>query len=393
MGAQSVKNIYTSRNLKKSNTYPYKVIGYQNKAKSIIKKGKKMSATIYESIQQKKKNENENSLEIQAKSLTSIYRSRVIEAYRNHCIFTVFGNYGTIRKALLKRGWLEKLPPSRFSKLQNLSEDVLLRHAKQGNEYETVIISKLMTNLPAFFVWQAKGQRDLYVDVKPYRNRIRRSQILDFSTKVGLIGCAEQELWHRQEGVAGMLYPRFYRMGCNQEEQTEFIHDFRLTQCRSLLRYLIDNKDSPENIIDFENGSISPAIVNFAIVQVKKQSEDCEMLLESEPEPVSDIEWNDFVLCSRKVLNLSERIKCTYRELIDYMKTANAILAKTEDEHPDYKWDGYKNLWILKPGYQSRGLGIVIRNTLEDILRWSTSHSSRSYIVQKYIGECGCMHF
>ncbi|XP_073822758.1 tubulin tyrosine ligase-like 3B [Musca autumnalis] len=335
------------------------------------------------------KSDKTDAVALQTKTLAGIYRSRVIEAYKNRRIFTVFGNYTTIRRALLKRGWLEKLTPNRYTKLQSLPEEILLQNAKRGNEYETVAISKIINHFPAFFVWQPKAQRDLYVDVKPYRNRVRRGHGFDFSTKVGLITCAEQaEQWFGQEGVSGMLYPRFFRLGGNEEEQTEFIKDFQQTQCRSLLQYLIKNKDEPELIIDFENGTISPQIVDFAIQQIQWYIEEHENIDDlNQQKEANDKEWEEFLSSSHKVINFSQKVKWPYRELMTCVRKAEVLLKKIVEKHPDYRWDGCTNLWILKPGYQSRGLGIVIRNNLEDILRWAASHLNRRYIVQKYIEQ------
>ena len=331
----------------------------------------------------------QESLVIPPKTLSSIYRSKVIDAYRDRRIFTVFGNYSTIRRSLLKRGWLEKLPSNRFSNLQGLPEEVLLEHAKRGNDYESVAISKIINHFPAFFVWQSKSQRDLYADVRPYRNRIRRSHAVDFSTKVGLIGCAEHQHWYREDGVAVMMYPRFFRLGTNQEELQAFIDDYRITQCRSLLRYIVQNVDKQEEIADYEAGTISPTIVHFALGRVKRLVDDWENngCLDVEQSQVPDDEWADFLEKSKLIIHQKNKIKCSYRELTEFTKTAKNLLIRTEMKHPEYKWDGYRNIWILKPGYQSRGMGIVVRNSLDEILNWSSAHSNRRYIVQKYIGK------
>ncbi|XP_065356826.1 tubulin glycylase 3B [Calliphora vicina] len=331
----------------------------------------------------------QDSIIIPPKTLSSMYRAKVIDAYRNRRIFTVFGNYNTIRRSLLKRGWLEKLSPGRHNKLQGLSEEVLLQHARRGNDYESVAISKIINHFPAFFVWQPKGQRDLYIDVHPYRNRIRRAHTIDFSTKVGLIGCAEQQHWFQLDGTAGMLYPRFFRLGANQEEQMAFIDEFRITQCSSFLRYLMRHLDKHEDIIDYEHGTICPTIVHFALGRVKRQLDDWDNigLLDIEQSQVPEEEWSHFLDNSSKVINHHQKIKCTYRELTEFIKTSKKLLTKMEENHPDLKWDGYKNLWILKPGYQSRGLGIVIRNNLDEILNWCKTHTNRRYIVQKYIEQ------
>ncbi|XP_017834829.1 tubulin glycylase 3B [Drosophila busckii] len=323
------------------------------------------------------------------RQLRNTYRTRVIDAYRNRRIFTVYGNYHTVRRALMRRGWLEKLPATRLAKLQTMSEDSLLEHARRGNDYEAVVISKMINNFPSFFIWQGKGQRDMFAEVKPFRNRVRRSQFLDFSTKVGLVGCAEQERWFREDGVCGMSYPRFYRLGANStEERAAFIEDYHHTQARSLLRYLKEHR--PGNMIDPENGVILNSTLDFAMNKVKNMIRHAEHYSLDDarikmPTPTEMIENQSFMTQSAKVLQQNAKFRTSEKLMAEYSRLAAQYLDKIESLRPDYRWDGCRNLWILKPGYQSRGIGIVIRSTLDDILQWTSNNQNRKYIVQKYI--------
>lgn len=320
--------------------------------------------------------------------LASAYKAKVVDAYRNRRIFTVFGKYNTVRRLLLSRGWLEKLPPDRFTNLQKLSEEVVLAKAKKGNDFEAVLISKLINHFPAFFVWQFKGQKDLYTDVLPYRNRLRIPIHVDFSTKVGLITCAEQQQWYSQEGTVGVLHPRFFRIDENMEERLGFIDEYRITQCCSLLRYLVNNFFTHKSLIDDEKGTVDKTVVHFALARVKRKLDDYSCgLLDVDSHQVTESDWESFLENSSKVINEREKIKCVYQDLVALAKASNSLLTKMEENHPDLKWDGYQNLWILKPGYLSRGRGIVIFNNLKQILQWGNTHSHRHYIVQKYIGK------
>ncbi|XP_017041414.1 tubulin glycylase 3B [Drosophila ficusphila] len=326
--------------------------------------------------------------EAQKRQLRNVYRTRVIDAYRNRRIFTVYGNYHTVRRALMRRGWLEKLPASRHAKLQSMSEDSLLEHARRGNDYETVVISKMINHFPAFFIWQGKGQRDLCAEVRPFRNRVRRSQFLDFSTKVGLVGCAEQERWYREDGVCGMSYPRFYRLGGNNlEERMAFIEDYQQTQARSLLRYVKEH--TPSELIS-DSGSISSTILDFALAKVKKMIRNAEHYSLDDarvkpPTPAEIVENQTFMVQSTDLLKSNAKFRVSERMMTEYARLAALYLDQIESLRPDYRWDGSRNLWILKPGYQSRGIGIVIRSSLDDILQWTSNNQNKKYIVQKYI--------
>ncbi|XP_070138823.1 tubulin glycylase 3B [Drosophila bipectinata] len=322
------------------------------------------------------------------RQMRNVYRTRVIDAYRNRRIFTVYGNYHTVRRALMRRGWLEKLPAARHAKLQNMSEDALLEHARRGNDYEAVVISKMINHFPAFFIWQGKGQRDLCAEVRPFRNRVRRSQFLDFSTKVGLVGCADQERWYREDGVCGMSYPRFYRLGGNNlEERMAFIEDYQQTQARSLLLYIKEHRPS-EMISD--TGTISSTTIDFALAKVKKMIRQAEHYSLDDarikpPTPAEIVENQTFMVQSTDLLKSNAKFKVSEKVMSEYARLAGIYLDQIESLRPDYRWDGSRNLWILKPGYQSRGIGIVIRSSLDDILQWTSNNQNKKYIVQKYI--------
>lgn len=52
--------------------------------------------------------------------------------------------------------------------------------------------------------------------------------------------------------------------------------------------------------------------------------------------------------------------------------------------YPQYHIDGKENIWISKPGYNARGVGIFIINSLKDVI--STSRKAQAHrIIQKYI--------
>ena len=49
--------------------------------------------------------------------------------------------------------------------------------------------------------------------------------------------------------------------------------------------------------------------------------------------------------------------------------------------------DGTRNVWIVKPGYGSRGRGIKCFNDLQAIISYATGRK-RAAIVQKYVETC-----
>jgi Biotin carboxylase len=57
--------------------------------------------------------------------------------------------------------------------------------------------------------------------------------------------------------------------------------------------------------------------------------------------------------------------------------------------------DGFRNLWIVKPGAKSRGRGIQVMYKLEDIIQKITATNTNDprFVVQKYIGKKSLQHW
>ena len=68
------------------------------------------------------------------------------------------------------------------------------------------------------------------------------------------------------------------------------------------------------------------------------------------------------------------------------MNEINIVLNLVKTVWPQYKIDGYRNIWIVKPGALSRGRGIVVFDKLENILDFNTHPMQKDgrYVVQKY---------
>lgn len=69
-----------------------------------------------------------------------------------------------------------------------------------------------------------------------------------------------------------------------------------------------------------------------------------------------------------------------YHEVVKSLEVAKTYC-------PQYQIDGFRNIWIVKPGALSRGRGIIVFDKLENILELVRSPLQRDgkYVVQKYI--------
>lgn len=50
---------------------------------------------------------------------------------------------------------------------------------------------------------------------------------------------------------------------------------------------------------------------------------------------------------------------------------------------PQYKIDGMRNIWIVKPSYNARGFGIYLVDTVKELVQGGKKGQQK--IVQKYI--------
>lgn len=169
------------------------------------------------------------------------YKRIALNAQKQRKIFSIIGGgYPSIRRALLQRGWLERLMDSQKRPLQCLSHHTLLQLARTGNDYETAAISKLLNPFPSYFVWHPRNVKvDRFDAMRPFKSRLVREFQFDFTLKEGLVNCDRERRWQHAEGSVELSCPRSYRL-YEDGETEEFMRDYRLTGCTSLLAFLVD---------------------------------------------------------------------------------------------------------------------------------------------------------
>lgn len=91
-----------------------------------------------------------------------------------------------------------------------------------------------------------------------------------FTTKEGLTSSLTQMHWYTEPGVAFTKFPRCYNIH-SSDSLEEFIDDFRITACISILKWLsIALQENNEQNLISNNGKIPFSSIDFAISRLNE---------------------------------------------------------------------------------------------------------------------------
>jgi hypothetical protein len=293
-------------------------------------------------------------------------------------IFIVLEGYEPLRQSLLARGWLEKVPDEKLALIPSTSEKF--------------VTALMMKNLPFYFVWQSRKRpiKNLH-NHAPFTNTIIRLRHLDFTAKDGLQNCVENYKWHHVEGVTELNYQRSHVLD-DKVARDEFSEDYRRTAVTSFILFLDSPDTNFELLFSCDEFGLPTDCIKFAILKIEAQAEidqheniDTSLALDiytkspkNFKEPLSQI---------RQITNGTRKFKFESFALMEAWKQLVRDCAElVRNTWPLLKYDGYRNIWILKPIGSSSGWGVKVMNNEEMIL--TTAQTSQpKCIVQKYIGE------
>ena len=94
------------------------------------------------------------------------------------------------------------------------------------------------------------------------------------------------------------------------------------------------------------------------------------------------------IIVKRKTTNAenAKSLKAGNGAIFDeYKEKVSQILSNLETNLPQYKLNGYRNIWIMKPSNLSRGRGVTCVDSLQPIEQSLSATNDSGLIVQKYI--------
>lgn len=216
-----------------------------------------------------------------------------------------------------------------------------------------------------------------------------------FTNKEGICASLRDFYWFYIDGLSEMYYPRCYNV-FNPDELEDFIDDFRLTACISLIRFVIDtfNNKGASALLSPE-GTIPVTSLQFAIKRCREyvnfsdhqDVDSCE-----DRGKIWDHDWDVFLAHHYYLTHENGKIaeSQTSKPLDVYLSMAAKVLQDLEPFWPQFNIDGHLNIWIVKPANRCRGKGILLMNNIKKIISLvnpSTITKTR-FVVQKYMGEC-----
>ncbi|XP_052822444.1 tubulin monoglycylase TTLL3 isoform X1 [Octopus bimaculoides] len=372
-------------------------------------------------------------------------RERTENAIKLNQIFTIQGGYSTVRYCLRQRGWVEnyfqmtkicKQPQVKtipLDGIQDATEDDADNDIDENdNDISNVkwreedrlynIMSRMVRNVQPSLIWVL--QRD-YVD----HQLLNKDQMINhflqsgvFTTKVGLCLNLRNLPWY-DETDPHTFFPRCYLL-CHSEEKQEFIDDFNLTACTSILKIVLEayystsrryNKGYNEEIrkIIAADRSGETENLNFGEESEKKDEKKTKREILRLPADIVEqaVRYCDLFLGSKDNQDLDSRVEKSLNEAeladlrhwhyhvihsdlaIEGVTSALANLCESTLKRlrlqcPQLYLDGKHNIWILKPGAQSRGRGISCHDDLDSILKVDEGNvikKESKYVIQKYI--------
>lgn len=314
-------------------------------------------------------------------------KTRANNAMKNNKIFTVCGSCNAVRKALVERGWVEKIPQNKMT-LAKIRHKAETSKCDVHGELEQILLSNLVDKNDPNFIWYSSDDyRDNSIDMTREYNVLINKLRIDarWTTKQGLCTSMKENYWHYIEDVSEVTCPRTYT-SLDEGDVEDFVADFKLTACTSLLKWVL-SMSANQRPIFCDNGTISLNVIIFALNRCKeylfrKQNKDIDRKLNA----VSVGQWNAFLKKYYRIISKEEVFELdAENKLPVYLAFAKFLLKEIHRYRPQLSCEGAHNIWIIKPAHCSRGRGIRMASKLGVILNVLTKPNAK-FVVQKYIG-------
>lgn len=308
---------------------------------------------------------------------------RAHTAINSKKIFTVIGGFEVIKQSLMQRGWIERLLD--FPSRKVTVDEKTIAQTSECFDMQRTVLSQLVRSSPIYFIWQPKYFDGIPLNISyPFRNRVNRLRTFDFTLKEGLHNIAENIQWHIIENVSELNYPRSYLL-MDLYQRDYFLQEYRRTLITSFLVFLNDFEHLKDLFSD--DGQISIELIYNCIQKVEYQIKVKQNVYIDSEKLINSVTFTEMSKQIEQITTFRKRFRITdYGFSIDKLKTnIKIVVAEIHIYWPDSKYDGHKNIWILKPINKSRGYGVVLMKDPDKMFEHVQRHTENKYIVQKYV--------
>lgn len=314
-------------------------------------------------------------------------------AIRESKIFSIYGSCSAVRKALLERGWIEKIPANKMN-LSKIRNGTFLSKTEIHGELERLLLSNLVDKYTPNFIWRTKDeQRDTTIDMNKENTTIVNKLKIDalWTSKQGLCSSMKRNYWFYIDDVAEVNGPRTYN-SYEIGETEGFVKDYKITACTSLLKWIL-SMVANERPVFVDDGKISLNVVVFALNRCKeylfrKQNKDIDHAICR----ASSGQWNAFLKKYYRIIGKDDVFQeDTENKLPLYLCYAKFLLKEIHKYRPQLSCEGCHNIWIIKPAHCSRGRGIRMASKL-GVITNLLSKANAKHVIQKYIEEPLLIH-
>nr|XP_013105800.1 unnamed protein product [Stomoxys calcitrans] len=333
----------------------------------------------------------------------NVLRRHAQDAVKQNKIFTIRGNYHSVRHALKSRGWVEKLEyhrrstfvPSSQINVCDLSQ--VLPKRKTGEtqrqfiaKVERNIMSRYIEHVPCDLLWTPHKEKADYVDQSRNPNMlINKFNRAPFTNKENLNAFLRDIAAFYEEGVVESRFPRCFNVW-SPEELGEFIEHFKLTACISFIRWLVERYQAGGFDAVFSPlGKVPFSCIEFAFKRCHEFIDTClHNDIDNDDPNIWEHDWDAFLNHHYQLTHEGYKILADPQRIVENIIVRGVQMIDSLLPYwQQYSIDGYQNLWIIKPANKCRGRGILLSNNLKKIVNIVNPPiaSKSRFVVQKYM--------
>lgn len=264
------------------------------------------------------------------------------------CRVDPFMEYNTIRMALKKRGFIESYshPWHSIVPFKNM-----LERATEGNEYEKALVSFLVVDHPPDYMFTVPSKDYDKLDSVRCLSMLKFTHT-NFGLKEGLCHCIERINWNlgHDNSAHKINFPRSYDV-IEGKDLHAFHKDYRLTVATSIVLFLHEHGANMKKLFSTKgDGLIKGRAIKFAFHAVVTRIKREEGMLPARTNfDILQIVWTQIHEAYVNLIKKGKRIKVDDEEDIsEYIQTVKNLTEEIYHYWPSRKYDGYRNVWLLK---------------------------------------------